>query len=533
MRHLMDRAVRFAVAGAVLTTFLACGDDLVTPDEGAPRSITIVQGGTQTGTAGQALPVALIVEVKDDVGRPVAQQTLTIALNDGGSIAPSQPVTNSQGRATFTWTLGPSSGPQQLSVATATSGPSVVFHGTAAPASANVVTVISGNGQSGQAGKPLPDSLVIQVTDQFDNPVVGAAVTWTTGQGSVSPATGVTNAQGVSRTRWTLGGTAGSQTVVASVAGIPDPVSFSATATPGPTPTLVFNRQPPATAKSGDELTRQPRIQLQDGEGNNLATAGVTVTASVNGTGATLGGSITRTTAANGRADFEDLSITAPGGSYTLTFSASGYTSVTSESITLENRPVSPSISTFTADSAVLHAGSTTPLRARIVDADGTPLPGVTVSFSITGSGHTLQQPGVPTDANGEVTGSLTATISGPRTLGATAGSVLLNTSVVVQVDPGPPSATTTDATVPDGNILTFTNITIRAADAFGNAHTTGGYAGKFAVTVTGANSATPAVEDNGDGTYATRYFRLLGGADTVAIRLDGVAIKGSPYVSN
>ncbi|HWA16255.1 MAG TPA: Ig-like domain-containing protein, partial [Gemmatimonadales bacterium] len=401
------------------------------PEEGAPRSIAIVQGGTQSGTAGQPLPVPLIVEVKDDVGRPVAQQPLTIALEQGGGITPSQPVTNSAGRATFTWTLGPAVGTQELSVATAVDGPSVTFHGNASAATANVVTIIAGNGQSGQAGKPLADSLVIRVRDEFGNPVEDAVVTWTTGQGSVSPTGGTTDTDGFARTRWTLGPGAGSQTATASVAGVPNPVTFGATATPGPTPTLVINRQPSDKAKSGETLMRQPRIQLQDGEGNNLSTGGVTVTATLNGPGGALSGPTTKTTGGNGRADFMDLAITGPSGKYTITFSASGYTSVTSEDIELENRPVSPTSSTFTADSSVLEAGHTTALRARIVDADGNPLPGITVTFGITGSGHTLQQPGQPTGADGVATGSLTATTSGARTLIASVGNLQLADNVV------------------------------------------------------------------------------------------------------
>lgn len=211
MRHLTSIAARFAVVALGLTTLLACGDDLVVPDEGEARSMVILQGGTQTGTAGQPLPVALIVEVRDDVGRPVAQQPLTISLEDGGSIAPAQPVTNNEGRATFAWTLGPAAGAQELAVATATGGPSVTFHGNAASATANVAEAVSGNGQTGQAGKPLADSLTLQVTDQFGNPVSGAAVTWTTSNGSVSPTAGITNAAGLARTQWTLGGSAGSQ----------------------------------------------------------------------------------------------------------------------------------------------------------------------------------------------------------------------------------------------------------------------------------------------------------------------------------
>ena len=38
---------------------------------------------------------------------------------------------------------------------------------------------------------------------------------------------------------------------------------------------------------------------------------------------------------------------------------------------------------------------------------------------------------------------------------------------------------------------------------------------------------------DNGDGTYTARYQPQSKGKDLVAITLDGVGIKGSPYQSD
>lgn len=531
MRHLKDRSLWLVLAG-VSATLWGCGDDLVIPEDANPKSITIVQGATQTGTAGQVLPVPLVVQITDDVGRPVAQQPLTITLDDGGSITPSQPVSNSDGRAQFTWTLGPAAGDQQISVATGTSGPNVVFHGSAAPATANVATAVGGNAQSGQAGTALNDSLVIQVTDEFDNPVSDAVVTWTTGSGTMSPSTTTTNSGGVARSRWTLGDDAGPQQAFATVAGIADPVSFTATATAGPTPALAIDRQPSVAARSGEVLARQPRIQLQSAAGQDLATAGVAITAALSGATGNVTGTTTTITDSHGRAEFVDLAITAPTGNYVMVFTATGYTSITSGTIAVVNRVTSPSNSTLTAAPGTLSAGGTSTITATIKDQDGAPISGVTVIFATTGSGQTLQQPGVPTDANGVATGSITATVSGPRTITAMAGNVAIQQTAVVQVDPGPSSAATTDAQVPAGQLLTLTTITIRSRDQFGNARTVGGEADRFVIKVTGSNTVTPAIKDEGDGTYTATYLVLLPGGDSVAITLDGVPIKGSPYPS-
>jgi len=96
----------------------------------------------------------------------------------------------------------------------------------------------------------------------------------------------------------------------------------------------------------------------------------------------------------------------------------------------------------------------------------------------------------------------------------------------------GPPAAGATDADVPDGKRFQFTTITIHSRDRFGNELKTGGYAGQFVVKVSGDNSATPVVSDNGDGTYSATYLPFFKGHDQIDITLNGVAIKGSPYRS-
>jgi adhesin/invasin len=531
MRHLKDRSIRLLLAGITGGMLLGCGDNLVVPEDGNPAAITIVQGGTQTGTAGQALPLDLIVEVRDEVGRPIAQQPLTITLDAGGSITPSQPLTNGQGRAQFQWTLGPSAGTQELSVEAGGSAPSVTFHGTAASATANIATVVAGNGQSGQAGRVLTNSLVIAVDDQFGNPVSGAVVTWTTTEGSLSPVSTTTDAAGLARSSWTLGQAAGAQQAQASVAGIPAPVTFTAIATPGPAPVLSIQRQPPPDAKSGEPLTRQPRIQLQDSEGNNLSTGGVAVTAALQGAAGSLGGTTTVLTAINGQADFMNLSIVAPAGSYRLQFTASGYASATSDPIAVAASDPSGPRSTLelSADTGV--AGGSVILTATIRDDRGDPIPGVIVEFAASGAGQTLQQPGGPTNAAGVATGALTATTAGTRTVTMSAGGIDLPPRVSLTVIPATAAAATTEATIKLKPILAVSTITIATRDRYGNPLKRGGDSGRLAVTVSGANSATPQVEDQGDGNYRAQFVRLLPGQMSIAITLDGTPIKGSPYI--
>ncbi len=77
---------------------------------------------------------------------------------------------------------------------------------TAAPAPADLVLAKaptgSGDRQVGVAARPLPQDLRARVT-RDGQPVEGVTVYWSTRQGSMSPETDVTDADGISASRWT------------------------------------------------------------------------------------------------------------------------------------------------------------------------------------------------------------------------------------------------------------------------------------------------------------------------------------------
>jgi hypothetical protein len=90
----------------------------------------------------------------------------------------------------------------------------------------------STNGQTGPAGVALSQAVSVNVTDQTATALEGAVVTWTTvaGSGTVDSVTSTTNSNGDANTDWTLGATAGAQTLHASLAGGAS-VTINATAT--------------------------------------------------------------------------------------------------------------------------------------------------------------------------------------------------------------------------------------------------------------------------------------------------------------
>lgn len=205
---------------------------------------------------------------------------------------------------------------------------------------ASTVEMTTGNGQIGPVGLPLPNALVVLVTDDEGNPVEGVSVSWgAQGGGSVSAATVTTGSSGLASVQRTLGSDLGEQTTTASVSGLQgSPVTFTATATalpPGGGLAITIN--PPVSALTGEvfDPVVQPVVVLRDGSGNPVA--GEPVSASIASGGGTLEGNTTATTDANGVATFGDLGISGTG-EHILEFT-SGTASVTSSPVTLSQLP--------------------------------------------------------------------------------------------------------------------------------------------------------------------------------------------------
>src|SRR5205823_10131697 len=106
--------------------------------------------------------------------------------------------------------------------------------------------------------------------------------------------------------------------------------SVTITVAAGTATQLTLTTQPSATAQSIVAYAQHPVVQLRDAAGNPVSQAGVTVTAAIATGGGTLGGTVTAATNGSGVASFTNLSISGTAGERTLTFSATGFVSVTS-----------------------------------------------------------------------------------------------------------------------------------------------------------------------------------------------------------
>lgn len=93
----------------------------------------------------------------------------------------------------------------------------------------------SGDQQVGIVGRPLPEELRVVVTEG-GLPAEGVEVTWSTVEGSITPINAVTDAEGVSRARWTLQRLFAQQFSSASITAPAGTATVGFTAMAGPDP---------------------------------------------------------------------------------------------------------------------------------------------------------------------------------------------------------------------------------------------------------------------------------------------------------
>jgi hypothetical protein len=101
------------------------------------------------------------------------------------------------------------------------------------PPAPNVLTILSGNGQSALQGRTLSQPLVVQIARSSGDAAPGVAIAWvvTTGRGSLRTNSATTDAQGQAAAWWTLGPATGMQSVTATAPGVDgSPAGFTATA---------------------------------------------------------------------------------------------------------------------------------------------------------------------------------------------------------------------------------------------------------------------------------------------------------------
>lgn len=412
------------------------------------------------------------------------------------------------------------------------------------------LAVVHGNGQNGTIGEALGDSLVVRVTDRFGNPVRGVEVTWAAeGGGTTDPVSTMTGVDGRAATLRTLGNEPGSYTTVATVAGLADaPVIFTNTAVAAQ---LALSTQPSFTATSGVPFDRQPVIQLQDPDGASIARPNVAVTVQIAAGGGTLSGVTTALSNAEGVAAFTGLAIRGSPGARTLIFAADAFASATSAPIGVGVGGAA-SIALAAGDEQSATVGAAVPLAPAVVvrDADGNPVPGVPIRFTVA-SGQGQVTAGSPTtgdDGVAAVGGWTLGQAAGANTLRAEVPGAELSGSPVIFTATGlagPLSVarTTVSASptsIPASGGSGASTITVTAQDEFGNP--LAGLAVVLSATGSGNNLTQPDSPTDANGVATGRLSATGLGNHVVSATVAGSAITqtttvtvtpGAPVASN
>jgi hypothetical protein len=166
---------------------------------------------------GAALKLPLVLRSVDRHGNPVPGSAVRLQPA-AGKLADSSLVTDSTGQAKILWTLGRSAGLQRMTIRLAGDTAETEATALARPGKPAKLAFLSPP-QTAKPGRPLPKPLVVLVTDAYGNPLGGQTVVFKSSSGSVTPARGLTDADGRAKVRWTLGPKSKQPELAGAVAG--------------------------------------------------------------------------------------------------------------------------------------------------------------------------------------------------------------------------------------------------------------------------------------------------------------------------
>jgi hypothetical protein len=502
----------------------------------AAASKYLVTSSTYAPVAGGAATVS--AQLADQYGNPVPTSGIQVTwtrTGTGGSLT-STSTTLSTGIATATLTTATTAGTTYTVTATSTSpstrtGTSSSITSVAGPA-AKISISAGGTTQSATVNTAVATDPAVLVQDANNNAVSGYPVTFVvaSGGGTLAGETPVTNASGVAAvTSWTLGTTAGTNTVTVTANGLSgSPLTFTATGNAAAASRYVVTSSSYSPV-AGAAVTIS--AQLADTYGNAVRTSGLSVTWSKTGSGGSLTSS--STTLATGIATATLTTATAAGNSYTVTATSTSPSTRTGSSTaiaTVAGAATRMSISAGgTTQSAVAGAAVVTDPAVLVQDANNNPVAGYAVTFAASGTG-VVTPTTVTTNASGIAAvdswtlsktvgaNTLTATGSGlsgsPITFNATG---VVGPVAKVTVNGGNGQSATVGATL-------GTDPSVLVTDA--NDNPVSGATVTFAVASGGGSvsGATQATGGTGIATVTSWKLGTLVGANTLTATSNGVS---------
>ena len=203
-----------------------------------PKAFEIISGNDQQGAPGTALASLFVVEVRDQYDTPLPDVEVTFSVTGGGGVLSGTSVmTDNNGQARSTLTLGPNLGANTVTVSVTRILEQQIFNaeGIRIP---KTFEIISGDDQEAVSETALPNPFVVEVRDQYDDPLPDVEVTFsvTSGGGALSATSVMTDDNGRTESTLTLGPDPGTNIVEVTVTGIQPKLTVEAIAESPPIP---------------------------------------------------------------------------------------------------------------------------------------------------------------------------------------------------------------------------------------------------------------------------------------------------------
>lgn len=533
-------------SGTGLSTLVSA---TITVNPGPAHALLMVAQPPGNATSSAAFGSAPSVRLVDSSGNSVAVAgtNVSVALVPSGGGASlggtATQATDAGGVATFPGLsiTGPS-GNYQLAFSAGGLVPDT--SATIAVTAATKLAVATQPSATTQDDSVFAQQPTVQLQDAGNNPVALANVVVTAaisagGAGTLlGTLTATTDGTGLATfTDLRIKGVTGVRQLEFTASGLTPATSTSITVTPGDPAAVAMLAQPPATAVSGGGFFSDPSARLVDGSGNPVPTAGTSVTVALvpAGGGATLNGTLTRTTDGSGVALFPGLSITGPGGNYRLAFSSGTLAPDTSSTIAV-TAATKLAVTTQPSGSVPNDVDFPQQPQIQLQDASNAPvaLAGVVVTAAIgNGAGTLLGTLTATTDASGlaTFTNLRIQGVIGARDLDFSAPGLTGITSGTVTITPGTATAlavvTQPQATTVDAEPLT-TAPAVKLVDISGNDVDSAGVSIDVAPTPAGATlGGTTNQPTGGTGTATFAGLSVGGTAGTYQLAFSGTGLTG------
>ncbi|MBL8226860.1 MAG: Ig-like domain-containing protein [Bryobacterales bacterium] len=431
-----------------------------TGTQGPTGALSIRAGNGQVIRESQTTPEPLRVIVRDTAGNPVPNVVVnwSSVTNNGpnGTLAATQTITDFLGETTNTFTA-PFIGPNllqsfvQSTVTASTFNGSVSFFVTSIPivfgqnpASPPVVQIVQPNVESltARAGTTLPSAVQVRVSagsgPGAGTPIPNVAVTVGTGldptiapTATCSATSGLTDANGFASCDLVIGNRIGSAALNISVGGqITQTIQL--TITPGLPGKMIIIQGDNQTGGPGETLPLALLARVEDGFGNPLPNTDVRWT--VESGQATLLNSIVRSDSLARVSTLVRLGstpgpvrirVTAQGGSADALANFNATVNIGATQL----RRISGD-----GQSVTVSQPFPEPLVAQVLDANGAPVPGVQVNFTVNSGTATLSAATATSDSGGNVRVNVTAGATpGTVTIGAAFGGNVVSWSLTIR----------------------------------------------------------------------------------------------------